>query len=82
MEKETPQGRGVASKAHDEKRRYILLAVISILHERGNGEGEKERTREVQPSVYACGNYASPDGNVDVRARPARAAGAPYTYSN
>lgn len=46
----------------------------------GRGEGEKERTREVQPSVYACGNYASPDGNVDVRARPARAAGPVYIF--
>jgi len=54
-----PRGRGAADKGearHDEKERYILLMVISILHERG-GEKGKERTREVQFTVYARGNY-------------------------
>lgn len=46
---------------HDEEGRYILLMVISTLHERGREKG-KERTREVQFTVYARGNYWVPMG--------------------
>lgn len=41
MEKETPRGRGVAGKAVV----YILLMVMSTLHERGREKGKERNAR-------------------------------------
>lgn len=73
------------AEGHDEKGGgYILLTVISILHERGTGEREgRMREREKYNPLYMhAGITRAPRWETWMCARGPLAPQAPYTYSN